>query len=66
MEGDNPKEVKKQKSIKALLNKITPEKFDKILGDIIDVGYEREKTISGLVDQVLPSPAFIPCSLVLL
>lgn len=55
VEGDNPEEVKKQKAIKGSLNKITPEKFDKILADIIAVGYETEETESGLIDQVLPS-----------
>ncbi|KAL3146721.1 hypothetical protein ABBQ38_014708 [Trebouxia sp. C0009 RCD-2024] len=52
VEGDNPEEMKKQKAIKGSLNKITPEKFDKILGDIIAVGYETEETESGLIDQV--------------
>ncbi|KAL0043356.1 hypothetical protein WJX79_002542 [Trebouxia sp. C0005] len=52
VEGDNPEEIKKQKAIKGLLNKITPEKFEKILSDIIDVGYETEETESGLIDQV--------------
>lgn len=52
MEGDNPEEIKKQKAIKGLLNKITPEKFDKILADIIAVGYETEETESGLINQV--------------
>lgn len=52
VEGENVEEVKKQKAIKGLLNKITPEKFDKILQDIIDVGYETEQTESGLIDQV--------------
>ena len=52
VEGDNPEEVKKQKAIKGFLNKITPEKFDKILADIIAVGYETQKTEFGLVNQV--------------
>lgn len=52
VEGDNVEEVKKQKAIKGLLNKITPEKFDKIVQDLIDVGYETEQTESGLIDQV--------------
>ena len=52
VEGENVEEVKKQKAIKGLLNKITPEKFEKILGDIIAVGYETEETESGLIDQV--------------
>lgn len=52
VEGDNPEEIKKQKAIKGSLNKITPEKFDKILADIIAVGYETEETESGLIDQV--------------
>ncbi len=52
VEGDNPEEIKKQKAIKGLLNKLTPEKFEKILSDIIAVGYETEETESGLIDQV--------------
>lgn len=52
VEGDNPEEIKKQKAIKGLLNKLTPEKFEKILADIIAVGYETEETESGLIDQV--------------
>lgn len=56
VEGDNPEEVKKQKAIKGSLNKITPEKFDKILADIIAVGYETEETESGLIDQVRQAP----------
>lgn len=54
VEGDNPEEIKKQKAIKGFLNKITPEKFDKIVADIIAVGYETEETESGLIDQVPP------------
>ena len=50
-------ETKKQKAIKGFLNKITPEKFDKILADLIAVGYETEETESGLIDQVLPLPS---------
>ncbi len=65
VEGDNPEEIKKQKAIKGLLNKITPEKFDKILGDIIAVGYDTEKTESGLIDQVWQSSATVCWSLVI-
>ena len=50
--GDNPEQIKKQKAVKGLLNKITPEKFDKILEDLVNVGYETEETESGLIDQV--------------
>ena len=60
VEGDNPEELKKQKAIKGSLNKITPEKFDKILADIIAVGYETEETESGLIDQVPPSTPSSP------
>ena len=49
---DNPEEEKKQKAIKGLLNKITPDKFEKILGDLVMVGYESEETESGLIAQV--------------
>ena len=64
VEGDNPEETKKQKAIKGFLNKITPEKFDKILADIISVGYETEETESGLIDQVLPLRPFPPLFLI--
>ena len=58
IEGDNPEEIKKQRAIKGLLNKITPDKFEKILNDIISVGYETEQTESGLIDQVCILPMF--------
>lgn len=60
MVGDNPEQVKKQKAVKGLLNKITPEKFDKILEDLVSVGYETEETESGLIDQVLISKLLMP------
>ena len=67
VQGDNPEEIKKQKAIKGLLNKITPEKFDKILNDIIAVGYETEQTESGLIDQVcfcfFVAASFVACLL---
>lgn len=52
---DNPEEIQKQKAIKAFLNKVTPENFDKMLANIVAVGYETEATESGLIDQVLAS-----------
>ena len=69
VEGDKSEESKKQKTIKALLNKITPQNFDKILDGIIDVGYDREETLLGLVNQVVsPSlqPSFLLSGLLLL
>ena len=52
--SNDPEEEKKQRAVKGLLNKLTPEKFDKIIQDIVNVGYQDEKTESGLIDQVKP------------
>ena len=59
---DNPEEEKKQKAIKGLLNKITPDKFEKILGDLVMVGYESEETESGLIAQASFACGFFPKS----
>ena len=54
VEGDNCEEATDHKSIKALLNKLRPEKFGKLFSDMVAVGYDHEQTVAGLVDQVLP------------
>lgn len=51
VQGDDPEEAKKQKEIKGLLNKITPEKYETIKEQILQVPFT-ERTLRGLIDQV--------------
>ncbi len=50
-QSDDPEEEKKQKEIKGLLNKITPEKYETIRDKVISTGIENAKTLRGLIDQ---------------
>ncbi|KAK9839712.1 hypothetical protein WJX81_007820 [Elliptochloris bilobata] len=60
--SDDPEEEKKQKEIKGLLNKITPEKYETIRDKVIATGIDNAKTLRGLIDQVfdkaLTEPTF--------
>ncbi|KAK9820051.1 hypothetical protein WJX72_005497 [[Myrmecia] bisecta] len=60
--SDDPDEERKQKEIKSLLNKVTPEKFDKIFDQMVAVGIATPKTLRGLINQVfdkaLTEPTF--------
>lgn len=61
VEGGKPTEVEKQMTIKACLNRITPDNFQQVLAGIIAVGYETVDTETCLVNQVQPqtrSPLF--------
>lgn len=54
VQTDDPEEEKAQKSLKSMLNKITPQNFEKITSQIIDKINERKKakTLSGFIDQI--------------
>ena len=47
-----PREEKKQKAIKGLLNKLTPDNFDRLFKQIEDVKIDSPVTLRGLIDQV--------------
>ena len=51
---EDPEEEKAQKSLKSMLNKITPQNFEKITKQIIDKINERKKakTLSGFIGQI--------------
>lgn len=49
---DDPEEEKKQKALTGLLNKLTPDNFERILGKMFDVGINAPKTLRGLIDRV--------------
>lgn len=51
---DDPDEEKAQKSLKSMLNKITPQNFEKITSQIVDKINERKKakTLQGFIDQI--------------
>ena len=50
-QSEDPEEEKKQKEIKGLLNKITPEKYETIRDKVVSTGIEYAKTLRGLIDQ---------------
>lgn len=50
--SENPEEEKKQKLIKSLLNKITPEKYDVIRGKLLATNIDSPLSLYGLIDQV--------------
>lgn len=49
---DNPEEEKRQKELKSLLNRVTPEKYDTIKARILGVGLQSAVTMQGFVCQV--------------
>ena len=51
-QSDDPEEEKKQKEFKSLLNKITPDTFERILAKVKDVEISEHKTLEGLINQV--------------
>lgn len=61
VDAEDPEEAKKQKEIKGLLNKITPEKYETIKMQIVKVEFS-ERTLRGFIDQVfdkaLAEPTF--------
>ena len=63
--SENPEEEARQKAIKSLLNKVTPEKYAVILEKLMQVEIPSVLSLSGLIDQVGHPPAFWsshPCS----
>ncbi|CAG9459982.1 unnamed protein product [Pedinophyceae sp. YPF-701] len=50
--GDDPEEEKRQKTFKSLLNKLTPDNFEKLLDKILNVEMPQKVTLVGLVDQI--------------
>lgn len=50
--SENPEEEKKQKNIKSLLNKITPEKYVVIRDKLLAAEIDSPLSLYGLIDQV--------------
>ena len=50
--SENPEEEKKQKNIKSLLNKITPEKYAVIRDKLLAAEIDSPLSLYGLIDQV--------------
>ncbi|GAX79395.1 hypothetical protein CEUSTIGMA_g6836.t1 [Chlamydomonas eustigma] len=48
----DPDEEKKQRSFKGILNKLTIDNFEKLSGQILEVGIVQQKTLEGLIDQI--------------
>lgn len=55
--SENPEEEARQKAIKSLLNKVTPEKYAVILEKLMQVEIPSVLSLSGLIDQVGHPPA---------
>jgi hypothetical protein len=53
LKPDYPEEERKQKAIKSLLNKITPEKYVVIRDKILAAKIDSPLSLHGLIDQVL-------------
>jgi len=54
--SEHPEEEAKQKNIKSLLNKVTPEKYMIIRDKLLAVNIDSPFSLSGLIDQVPPTP----------
>ena len=52
--SEDPEEELRQKQIKALLNKITPEKYQTIMERLLEVQLPVALSLSGLIDQARP------------
>jgi hypothetical protein len=49
---DDPEEEAKQRSFKGVLNKLTPDNFERLSQQLLDVGITEAKTLIGLIAQV--------------
>lgn len=49
---DDPEEEAKQKAFKGILNKLTPDNFERLSQQLLDVGITEAKTLIGLIAQV--------------
>ena len=64
MVSDDPEEEKKQKAFNGLLNKLTPDNFERILEKMFAIGIIAPKTLRGLIDRVRTCrPPRIECPL---
>lgn len=57
---DDPEEEARQKQFKSILNKLTPENFDKLLPKLLAVEIPRLLTLQGLVDQIFDKALLEP------
>ena len=57
--SENPEEEAKQKNIKSLLNKITPEKYTVIRDKLLASGIDSPLSLLGLIDQVIFHPPIL-------
>jgi len=61
-QSSDPEEEKKQKEIISVLNKLTPQNFDKLILKLVEIKFDQEKSLVGLIDQIfdksLSEPTF--------
>ncbi|KAI8467672.1 MAG: MIF4G domain-containing protein [Monoraphidium minutum] len=57
---DDPEEEAKQKAFKGVLNKLTPDNFERLTQQLLDVGIGAAKTLVGLIGQIFDKALFEP------
>ncbi|EFJ49949.1 hypothetical protein VOLCADRAFT_80411, partial [Volvox carteri f. nagariensis] len=50
--AEDPEEEKKQKTFKGILNKLTPDNYDKLKQQILSVPITHQKTLEGFINQI--------------
>ncbi|GIL90582.1 hypothetical protein Vretifemale_18213 [Volvox reticuliferus] len=50
--AEDPEEEKKQKTFKGILNKLTPDNYDKLKQQILAVPITHQKTLEGFINQI--------------
>lgn len=50
--ADDPEEEKKQKTFKGILNKLTPDNYEKLKQQILAVQITHQKTLEGFINQI--------------
>ncbi|KAI8471249.1 MAG: MIF4G domain-containing protein [Monoraphidium minutum] len=58
--SDDPEEEGKQKAFKGVLNKLTPDNFERLTQQLLDVGITQAKTLVGLIGQIFDKALFEP------
>jgi translation initiation factor 4G len=59
-QSDDPEEEAKQKAFKGILNKLTPDNFERLTGQLLEVGITEAKTLVGLIGQIFDKALFEP------
>ncbi|PNH07086.1 Eukaryotic translation initiation factor 4G, partial [Tetrabaena socialis] len=58
--AEDPEEDKKQKTFKGILNKLTPDSYDKLKQQILAVPITHQMTLEAFINQIFPTRALAP------